>query len=231
MKMPILKAFHMLFRVSVKKKGMSTVELGVEVSVQQKTAWLFKRKIQVGMKQDNNNKLQGNVEVDETLLGHHTDRKHGGRSLEERKALMVAVEILPDGKAGNMRMQDIGDFTADTLKFAMKDMVDPNASITTDDYVSYNSLKNQDMNITTKKSEKGKAFPQLHRQIMVFKHWLIGTHHKWSEKHLYAYVDEYIYRFNRRNIRERIFHSVLSKMMNQTPHPYPVIKGLCEYST
>src|SRR5450432_1891822 len=98
MKMPVLKAFHMIFRLTAKKKGMSTTELGAEVSVQQKTAWLFKRKIQVVMKQDNNEKLKGNVDVDETLLGFHTGRKNGGRSLEKRKALMVAAEILPDGR-------------------------------------------------------------------------------------------------------------------------------------
>ena len=59
MKMPLLKAFHMIFRLSAKKKGMSTAELGVEVGVEQKTAWLFKRKIQVAMKQNNNDKLDG----------------------------------------------------------------------------------------------------------------------------------------------------------------------------
>ena len=49
-KMPILKAFHMMFRLTAKKKGMSTVELGAEVGVEQKTAWLFKRKVQAVMK-------------------------------------------------------------------------------------------------------------------------------------------------------------------------------------
>lgn len=90
MKMPILKAFHMIFRLTAKKKGMSTTKLGSEVGVQQKTAWLFKRKVQVAMKQDNNDKLNGNVDVDETILGARTDRKNGARNLEKKKALMIA---------------------------------------------------------------------------------------------------------------------------------------------
>jgi len=49
MHLPLMKAFYLLFRIVTKKKGMSTVELAGEVSVQQKTAWLFKRKIQVAM--------------------------------------------------------------------------------------------------------------------------------------------------------------------------------------
>ena len=39
MKMHVLKAFHMIFRFTEKKKGMSTTELGCEVGVQQKTTW------------------------------------------------------------------------------------------------------------------------------------------------------------------------------------------------
>ena len=50
MHLPLMKAFYLLFRIVTKKKGMSTVELAGEVSVQQKTAWLFKRKIQVAMR-------------------------------------------------------------------------------------------------------------------------------------------------------------------------------------
>ncbi len=45
----MLKAFHMIFRLTAKKKGMSTTELGAEVGVQQKTALLFKREVQVVM--------------------------------------------------------------------------------------------------------------------------------------------------------------------------------------
>ena len=67
------------------------------------------------MKQDNNDKLNGNVDVDEILVGFHTGRKDGGRSLDKTKALMVAVEILPDGRTGNIRMHDIKNFKARTF--------------------------------------------------------------------------------------------------------------------
>ena len=170
MKMPILKAFHMIFRLTAKKKGMSTTELGSEVGVEQKTAWLFKRKIQVAMKQNNDDKLDGNVDVDETMLGFHTNRVQGGRNLEKREALMIATEILADGRTGNMRMQNIENFKAITFKYALKDMVDMSASIRTDDYCSYHTIKNEgQFNITIEPSEKGKAFEEIHRQIMQFK--------------------------------------------------------------
>jgi len=49
-KFPLLKAFGMAFRISVRKKGMSTLELSREFSVNKKSAWLFKRKMQEAMK-------------------------------------------------------------------------------------------------------------------------------------------------------------------------------------
>lgn len=231
MKMPILKAFHMIFRLSARKKGMSTTELGAEVGVEQKTAWLFKRKIQVAMKQDNDDKLKGNVDADETMLGSHTDRRHGGRNLEKKQALMIAAEILEDGRTGNIRMQHIENFKELTLKYALKDMISKNAFIRTDDYCSYRSIQEEMSNLQITSSRKGKAFEEIHRQIMQFKNWLVGIHHKWSKQHLHAYADEYVFRFNRRNNRKNIFNSVLGRMMHQIPHPYPVIKTLCAYST
>ncbi len=84
----------MIFRLTAKKKGMSTTELGTEVGVQQKTAWLFKRKVQAAMQQKNNDKLKGNVDADETIVGGYTN-KNKGRSLETKEAVLVAAEKLP----------------------------------------------------------------------------------------------------------------------------------------
>ena len=99
-KMPILKAFHMIFRIAPKKKGMSTIELGTEVGIQQKTVWLFKRKVQTAMKKDKDDRLNGRVDIDETLIGGYFSAV--GRSTETERVLLVAVEILPDCRTGNL---------------------------------------------------------------------------------------------------------------------------------
>lgn len=129
-KMPVLKAFYMVFRLTAKKKGMSTVELGAEVGVQQKTAWLFKRKVQAVMKKDKDDKLSGKVQVDETLVGGYSAAK--GRSTETKDALFVAAEVLSDGRTGNLALQHIETFGADELKYAIKDNVSDKAQIQTD---------------------------------------------------------------------------------------------------
>ena len=40
-KFPLLKAFHICYRVCLKKKGMSSSELSRELALRQKTCWLF----------------------------------------------------------------------------------------------------------------------------------------------------------------------------------------------
>ena len=229
MKMPILKAFHMVFRITTKKKGMSTIELGTEVGVQQKTAWLFKRKVQAAMKKDKDDKLNGKVDIDETLIGGYSSAV--GRSTETKRALLVAVEILPDGRTGNLQMQPIENFKADTLKYAIKNCVSDDADIQTDAFHSYKKLANEMKNITISYSRKGSSMDQLHKQIMQFKNWLRGTHQKCTDDYLFAYVHEYEYRFNKRNMRKWLFNDMVERMMHQFPHPYQYLKTLCVYST
>ena len=115
MKMPVLKSFHLIFRLTAKTKGMSTIELGNEVNVQQKTAWLFKRKMQSVMKEDGKDKLKGNVDVDEMLVGGYSAAKKG-RSLETKSAVLISVEKLEDGQTGNVNFTMLEDFEAPTMK-------------------------------------------------------------------------------------------------------------------
>lgn len=229
-KMPILKAFHMVFRVTAKKKGMSTVELGNEVSVQQKTAWLFKRKVQSVMKENGNDKLQGNVDVDEMLIGGYSPGNKG-RSLETKSAVMISVEKLEDGQTGNVNFALLENFDALTMKYAIKETVSLDAHIQSDQHPSYESLKNEIVNLETLSSAKGSNFEELHKQIMLFKNWLRGIHHKCSKTHLHAYLDEYKYRFNNRNRKQWLFNDMIGRLMHHEPRPYPVLKAICAYST
>jgi len=68
-KIPLLKAFGMAFRIVVRKKEMSTIELANELAVNQKSSWLFKRKAQEAMKSSGKHLLDNKVEVDELMIG------------------------------------------------------------------------------------------------------------------------------------------------------------------
>jgi hypothetical protein len=229
MKMPVLKAFHIIFRVTTKKKGMSTVELGAEVKVQQKTAWLFKRKIQSVMK--DKSLLHGSVEVDETIIGGYSPgNENRGRSLKDKTAVLISIEKLGGDKTGNINFSVIDNFKADTIEVALLDMIGPDTYIQTDKHRSYEALKEK-FPIATAASKKGQTFPEMHKQIMLFKNWLRGIHHKCSPTHLHAYLDEYKYRFNKRNMRKWIFNDLVQRLMDNEPRPQTVLASLCAYST
>jgi hypothetical protein len=51
--------------------------------------------------------------------------------------------------------------------------------------------------------------PMIHLIFSNLKTWLLGTHHGTSQQHLQAYLNEYVFRFNRRFYPMTAFNSVL----------------------
>ena len=64
---------------------------------------------------------------------------------------------------------------------------------------SFDLVTLEELGIVDQSPENGKTFEELHRQIMLFKNWLVGIHHKWSKQHLHAYCDEYVFRLHNTN--------------------------------
>lgn len=229
LKFPMYKAFHIAFRVSARKKGMSTVELAAEVGVQQKTAWLFKRKLQFAMNDDT--KLAGNTQADETFIGGYAEgEENKGRTLRKKAAVYVAIEQLGGDTVGNINFEVLKDFKAATMEAALNKMIAPDTHIDTDKHRSYLKI-GKSLPVTQTESNRGKAMPLIHKHIMLFKLWLRGIHHKCSKQHLSAYLTEYKFRFNRRNTTKSLFNSLLCRMLYNNPFPYPAIKASCESST
>jgi transposase-like protein len=226
LKLPILKAFYMIFRTVSKKKGMSSIELSTEVGVQQKTAWFFKLKVKDAIIQEEKTKLKGKVQVDETLIGGYSEGNIG-RSLEQKVAVLIAVEELSDGRTGNLQMRVIENFKKDTLEVNINEMVEASTQLKTDEFKSYVQMKNEGKDIEISKSDKGNFLDVLHKQILQFKNWLKGTHHKCKEAYLQTYINEYEFRFNRRNCRTNIFNSIIFKIMNAPPKQYNDLIVVC----
>ena len=90
-KFPLHIAFHIAFKISTKKRGMSTLELSREFGLRQKTCWEFKKKIQQAMKSSKQYKLTGEVFVDEFLIGEKEENKQG-RSHGKKRLAVVALE-------------------------------------------------------------------------------------------------------------------------------------------
>ncbi len=83
--------------MNVRKKGKSTCELSKEFDSQQKSAWLFKAKLEEAMKSSEQYELQGNVEIDEFMVGGF-EQEAPGRTHGEKSLVVLAVEKVIDQK-------------------------------------------------------------------------------------------------------------------------------------
>ena len=81
LKFSLLIAFHIVFKISTKKKGMSSLELSEEFELRQMTVWQFKWKIQQAMTSSGIFPLQGVVHVDEFLIGEYEEGTTWGQFL------------------------------------------------------------------------------------------------------------------------------------------------------
>ena len=211
-KFSVLYAFHIAFKISTKKKGMSSMELAEEFAMRQKTCWEFKRKIQTAMQSSGNHLLGGVVHVDEFYIGGEEEGVVG-RSLDGKKRLViVALEIVKSG-VGRAYAQVIDDASAASFRPFFEKYISKDAEIVTDEWSGYLPLKTDFPNIIQRASDKGKGHPEMHIHIMNIKGWLRGIHHHCSKEHLQGYLDEYHFRYNRRNNMDTIFDVLIRRMV------------------
>lgn len=212
MKFSLHIAFHIMFKISVRKKGLSTQELSKEFGLRQKTCWAFKWKIQQVMISSGKYPLSGEVHVDEFILGGPEEQKQG-RSHGEKKFVIIALEIVREG-VGRAYAQVIEDFSSKSFKPFFEKHISKQAKIKTDKWTGYMPLIREYPNLIQIPSASGKGFPDLHIHIMNLKGWLRGIHHRCSKEHLQGYLNEYHFRFNRRNSEGVLFNTLVNRMID-----------------
>ena len=210
-KFPLHLAFHIAFKISTKKKGMSTLELSREFGLRQKTCWEFKKKIQQAMKSSKQYKLTGEVFVDEFLIGEKEENTKG-RSHGKKRLVVVALEKVKGG-VGRAYAKVIEAASSKEFKPFFRDYISTDSKITTDEWNGYKPLKKEYPNLTQIPSSDGNNFPEVHIHIMNIKGWLRGIHHHCSKEYLQGYLDEYHFRYNRRNNLDTIFNSLIKRMV------------------
>lgn len=219
-KLPILKAFYIIYYLATTKNGISSTELSRKLALRQKTCWLFKQKVMKAMESSQNFPMEGKVDVDETYVGGQDDEAIG-RNEGKKKIMVIAIERKGKG-VSRMYGRVIEKADRKSLKKFMNENIHKDAEIRTDGWTAYIGLEEEFPNLKREKSQKkGKNFVQLHRSIMMFKAWLRGTHH--SVRYLQSYINEYTYRFNRHNMKEGIFENLIKRMVLKAPYPYKLI--------
>lgn len=214
-KFSLLIAFHIVFKISTKKKGMSSVELSNEFELRQMTCWEFKWKVQQAMQSSKQSPLEGEVHVDEFFIGGPEKGKRG-RSKGKKRLVIVAIEKVEQG-VGRAYAEVIQAASAKEFKPFFNTYISTLSKVITDEWNGYLPLKKEYLELKQIPSNDGKNFSDLHIHIMNLKGWLRGIHHHCSKQRLQGYLDEFHYRHNRRNNMDTIFDLLIKKMVQNQP--------------
>jgi transposase-like protein len=223
-RLPLQVWFWAIFLVAHDKRGVSARMLARELEIGYPAAWLMLHKIRKAMgDRDAAYALAGIVELDDAYFGAPTQGGKRGRGTE-KASVLIGVSLSDEGRPRYAKMRLIADLKAETLQQAMTSFLAPGAHLATDGHRSYPVAANAALYpITAKNFDPAKDASHLkwlHTIISNAKAFIAGTYHGLDKKHLQAYLDEYCYRFSRRNFSGQGFNRLLKAAIATTTVTY-----------
>ena len=215
------------------KQGVSALGLQRVLGLgSYQTAWTMLHRFRRAMVRPGREQLKGLVEVDETYLAI-TDRQEpispARRKSSTTKVLVVlAVEMLQPRGFGRIRLRRIPRESAPYVIAFVQEVIEPGAQVRTDGSAAYRSLA--DLGYEHQRTVMlGSDVPAhvsmagVHRVASLVQRWILGTHHgSVQPEHLDAYLDEFVFRFNRRTSSSRgmLFYQLLQQAVVTAPVTY-----------
>jgi transposase-like protein/ribosomal protein L37AE/L43A len=232
----LAKWFLAIYLVSASKGGISALELQRQMGFgSYQTAWTWLHKIRRAMVRRGRAALTAQVEADETYVGGAEPGKPGRGG--GKTALAGAVES-GRGKAsgrrlGRLRLAVVPDVSAASLEGFLGQNVARPATVTTDGWAGYGGLaaagyRHAPINLSASWGDAALRLPAIHLVFSLAKRWLLGTHHGAVQaKHLPAYLDEFVFRFNRRTAKSisHRFARVVEHAVQLPPTTYRALVG------
>ena len=249
MRSGIVNWFWGAYLVTTQTPGQSARQFQRQLGISRyETAFQTLHKLRAGMVRPDRDTIGGQypVEIDETLVGGRT--RGEGRGVHHKATVVGAIEVRrrregedravegrrghAEGKplkramyAGRLRLRLVPSRGAENLTAFVKENVAKGAVVRTDGWQGYDGLAKlgygHEAVVLDGDPEKAEAhLPMIHLAFSNLKTWLLGTHHGVSQQHLQAYLNEYVFRFNRRFYPMTAFNSVLGLVVRAVPPTY-----------
>jgi transposase-like protein len=222
-RMPLRTWFWAAYLVSTFHPGISAKQLQRQLGLGcHETAWAMLHKLRGAMVAPEREPLKGEVEVDEFFLGGYEEGKRGGRQRGKKALVGVAVEVRGRG-SGRLRLGGLKDASANSLNAFVQATTAPGAIVHTDAWHGYDRLekvayRHQRHNQSAAPGEQ--LLPRAHRAVSNLKAWMHGTHRGVSPEHLPVYLDEFVFRHNRRGTPMAGFQTLLGLGARHDPITY-----------
>jgi len=195
------------------------------------SAWTMLHRFRRAMVRPERAKLRGLVEVDETYLAITDRLSRPARQRKSRTAkvpIALAVEIHEPKGFGRIRLQRIDDDSTDSVIPFVRRVIEPGARVRTDGAATYRDLSamgyDHERKVMLGASERAHvSMPGVHRVASLIKRWMLGTHQgAIAPEQLDFYLDEFVFRFNRRTSRSRgmLFYRLMEQAVRTPPVTY-----------
>lgn len=215
---PLQKWFVAIWLLTSHKKGISSLQLSRDLGVTQKTAWFMLHRIRICLGIENNSQLSNEVEIDEVYIGGREKNKHDskrtegnqGRSVKTKTPVLGMVE-----RKGKLVATIVPNTSVKILTPSVRKYVTEGSVVYTDEWGGYKNMHKIYEHLFVHHKERefvnGKAYTNTIEGFWGFmKRGIFGIYHYTSKKHLQSYVDEYVYRYNTREMSDNLrFNSLL----------------------
>lgn len=239
--MPLSVWFWGAYLVATQTPGQSALQFQRQLGMSRyETAFQMLHKLRAGMVRPERDAIgsQYPVEVDETLVGGSTEGE--GHGVHHKATVVGAIEVRPrsasaNGKkpkravcAGRLRLRLVPNRGAKTLTRFVRETVAKGAVVHTDGWQSYDDLtklgySHEPLVLDGDPERTDAHLPMIHIAFSNLKTWLLGTHQGVSHQHLQAYLNEFVFRFNRRFYPMTAFNSVLGLAVHASAPTYEML--------
>ncbi len=213
-RVPLSDWFYIIFLFSTTRNGVAAKEIERLLGVTYKCAFRMSHQIRKLLAEVPQEKLSGIVEIDESwIAGSQANSLY--RKVPEAKTVFGMVARL-----GEARVFSVDNIHKETLLPLIKQNIEANSRIHSDEYSGYKSLpkegyQHDSVKHSMKEYVRGNVstntiegyFSQLKRMIS-------GTHIHVSERYIQNYINECTFRYNNRNNPHQMFNIILNKIQS-----------------